>query len=244
MAIVEVQEVHKYFGKLQVLLGITFEVEVGEAIVFAGPSGSGKSTLLRCLNGLEKIQSGEIFVDGLPVHNSKTDLLDLRRRIGMVFQQFNLFPHLTTLRNITLPMTKVKGMSLSEARHIGLDLLEKVGIADKADVYPGNLSGGQQQRAAIARALAMDPKVIMFDEPTSALDPELIKGILAEIGRLAKEGRTMLVVTHEMGFAQAVADRVMFMDGGVIVESGSPEKIIADPQEERTRRFMAEISSK
>jgi len=244
MAIVEVQEVHKYFGKLQVLLGITFEVEVGEAVVFAGPSGSGKSTLLRCLNGLEKIQSGEIFVDGLPVHNSKTDLLDLRRRIGMVFQQFNLFPHLTTLRNITLPMTKVKGMSLSEARHIGLDLLEKVGIADKADVYPGNLSGGQQQRAAIARALAMDPKVIMFDEPTSALDPELIKGILAEIGRLAKEGRTMLVVTHEMGFAQAVADRVMFMDGGVIVESGSPEKIIADPQEERTRRFMAEISSK
>ena len=244
MAIVEVQEVHKYFGKLQVLLGITFEVEVGETVVFAGPSGSGKSTLLRCLNGLEKIQSGEIFVDGLPVHNSKTDLLDLRRRIGIVFQQFNLFPHLTTLRNITLPMTKVKGTSLSEARRIGLDLLEKVGITDKADVYPGNLSGGQQQRAAIARALAMDPKVIMFDEPTSALDPELIKGILAEIGRLAKEGRTMLVVTHEMGFAEAVADRVMFMDGGVIVESGSPEKIIADPQEERTRRFMAEISSK
>lgn len=241
MAIVEVSDIHKHFSQLHVLKGISFEVDVGETVVFAGPSGSGKSTLLRCLNGLEKIQQGFIVVDGLPVHDHKVNLLDVRRRIGIVFQQFNLFPHLTVLRNITLPLIKAKGVQAEKAREIATDLLQKVGIAEKANVYPGNLSGGQQQRAAIARALAMEPKIMMFDEPTSALDPELTGGILEVMAALAKEGMTMLVVTHEMGFARRAANRMIFMDDGVIVESGKPEDLIENPSHERTKRFMQEI---
>ncbi len=241
MAIVEVRDIHKRFSQLHVLKGISFEVDVGETVVFAGPSGSGKSTLLRCLNGLEKIQQGIIMVDGLPVHDHKVNLLEVRRRIGIVFQQFNLFPHLTVLRNITLPLTKAKGVDLEKAKEIAMDLLQKVGIAEKAGVYPGNLSGGQQQRAAIARALAMGPKVMMFDEPTSALDPELIGGILEVMADLAKEGMTMLVVTHEMGFARRAANRMIFMDDGLIVESGKPKDLIENPNHERTKRFMQEI---
>ncbi|MBW1766304.1 MAG: amino acid ABC transporter ATP-binding protein [Deltaproteobacteria bacterium] len=181
------------------------------------------------------------MVDGLPVHDHKVNLLDVRRRIGIVFQQFNLFPHLTVLRNITLPLTKAKGIAPEKAKEIAMDLLQKVGIAEKAGVYPGNLSGGQQQRAAIARALAMEPKVMMFDEPTSALDPELIGGILEVMASLAKEGMTMLVVTHEMGFARRAANRMIFMDDGVIVESGEPKDLIENPSHERTKRFMQEI---
>jgi glutamine transport system ATP-binding protein len=181
------------------------------------------------------------MVDGLPVHDHKVDLLDVRRRIGIVFQQFNLFPHLTVLRNITLPLIKAKGMEAEKAKTMAMDLLEKVDIAEKANVYPGNLSGGQQQRAAIARALAMEPKVVMFDEPTSALDPELTGGILEVMAGLAKEGMTMLVVTHEMGFARRAAKRMIFMDDGVIVESGKPEELIENPRQERTKRFMQEI---
>lgn len=241
MAIVEVRDIHKHFSQLHVLKGISFDVDVGETVVFAGPSGSGKSTLLRCLNGLEKIRQGIIVIDGLPVHDHKVNLLEVRRRIGIVFQQFNLFPHLTVLRNITLPLTKAKGVDPDKAKEIAMDLLQKVGIAEKAGVYPGNLSGGQQQRAAIARALAMEPKVMMFDEPTSALDPELIGGILEVMADLAKEGMTMLVVTHEMGFARRAANRMIFMDDGLIVESGKPEDLIENPGHERTKRFMQEI---
>ncbi len=241
MAIVEVRDIHKHFSQLHVLKGISFDVDVGETVVFAGPSGSGKSTLLRCLNGLEKIRQGIIMVDGLPVHDHKVNLLEVRRRIGIVFQQFNLFPHLTVLRNITLPLTKAKGVEPEKAKEIAMDLLQKVGIAEKAGVYPGNLSGGQQQRAAIARALAMEPKVMMFDEPTSALDPELIGGILEVMADLAKEGMTMLVVTHEMGFARRAANRMIFMDDGLIVESGKPKDLIENPSHERTKRFMQEI---
>ena len=241
MAIVEVRDIHKHFSQLHVLKGISFDVDAGDTVVFAGPSGSGKSTLLRCLNGLEKIQQGIILVDGLPVHDHKVNLLEVRRRIGIVFQQFNLFPHLTVLRNITLPLTKAKGVDPEKAKEIAMDLLQKVGIAEKAGIYPGNLSGGQQQRAAIARALAMGPKVMMFDEPTSALDPELIGGILEVMAGLAREGMTMLVVTHEMGFARRAANRMIFMDDGLVVESGKPEDLIENPGHERTKRFMQEI---
>ena len=242
MPIVSVNDLHKSFGALEVLRGVSFNVEPGETVIFAGPSGSGKSTLLRCLNGLEKIQAGEVIVDGTSVHAPGTDLLDLRLRIGMVFQSFNLFPHLTIIENITMPLTKVLGKDLDEAREIGKDLLKKVGISEKIDVYPDNLSGGQQQRAAIARGLAMNPKVMLFDEPTSALDPELTGGILDVMGELSNSGMTMLVVTHEMGFARKAADRMIFMDGGVIVEEGAPSQLIDAPQNERTKQFMHQIT--
>jgi len=242
MPIVSVNNLHKSFGALEVLRGVSFDVEPGETVIFAGPSGSGKSTLLRCLNGLEKIQAGEVIVDGTSVHAPDTDLLDLRRRIGMVFQSFNLFPHLTIMENITMPLTKVHNKELDEAREIGRALLEKVGIVDKIDVYPDNLSGGQQQRAAIARGLAMNPHVMLFDEPTSALDPELTGGILDVMDELSNSGMTMLVVTHEMGFARKAADRMIFMDGGVIVEEGAPSQLIDNPQNERTRQFMHQIT--
>ena len=242
MPIVSVNDLHKSFGALEVLRGVSFNVEPGETVIFAGPSGSGKSTLLRCLNGLEKIQAGEVIVDGTSVHAPGTDLLDLRLRIGMVFQSFNLFPHLTIIENITMPLTKVLGKNLDEAREIGKDLLKKVGISEKIDVYPDNLSGGQQQRAAIARGLAMNPKVMLFDEPTSALDPELTGGILDVMGELSNSGMTMLVVTHEMGFARKAADRMIFMDGGVIVEEGAPSQLIDAPQNERTKQFMHQIT--
>lgn len=242
MTIVSVNDLHKSFGALEVLRGVNFDVDPGETVIFAGPSGSGKSTLLRCLNGLEKIQAGEVIVDGTSVHSPDTDLLDLRRRVGMVFQSFNLFPHLTIMENITMPLTKVLGKELDEAREIGHALLDKVGIVDKVDVYPDNLSGGQQQRAAIARGLAMNPHVMLFDEPTSALDPELTGGILDVMGELGKSGMTMLVVTHEMGFARKAADRMIFMDGGVIVEEGTPGQLIDNPRNERTRQFMHQIT--
>lgn len=242
MPIVSIRDLHKSFGSLEVLRGINFDVEPGETVIFAGPSGSGKSTLLRCLNGLEKIQTGEIIVDGTAVHDPSTDLLDLRRRIGMVFQSFNLFPHLTIMENITMPLTKVHKYSLDEAMSIGLSLLDKVGIAEKVDVYPDSLSGGQQQRAAIARGLAMKPKIMLFDEPTSALDPELTGGILEVMSGLSKSGMTMLVVTHEMGFARRAADRMIFMDAGVVVEDGTPSQLIENPQNERTKTFMHQIS--
>ena len=244
MAMVEVKEVHKRFGRLEVLRGISFSVEASETVVIAGPSGSGKSTLLRCINGLEKIQSGDIYVNSIPVHDPSTNLLALRRQVGIVFQQFNLFPHLTVLNNITLPLIKVYGKTYKEAEKIAMTLLEKVSIAEKANTYPSNLSGGQQQRAAIARALAMDPKVMLFDEPTSALDPELIGGILDLMTEVAEGGMTMLVVTHEMGFARRVADRVIFMADGVIVESGPPQAVMDHPVHDRTKAFMKEITIK
>ncbi|WP_203529421.1 amino acid ABC transporter ATP-binding protein [Pseudodesulfovibrio sp. JC047] len=242
MPIVSVRDLHKSFGALEVLRGVSFDVEPGETVIFAGPSGSGKSTLLRCINALEKIQAGEVIVDGTSVHTPETNLLDLRRRIGMVFQGYNLFPHLTIIENITMPLTKVLNMELDEAHEIGRNLLEKVGIVDKVDVYPDNLSGGQQQRAAIARGLAMNPHVMLFDEPTSALDPELTGGILDVMDELSNSGMTMLVVTHEMGFARKAADRMIFMDGGVIVEEGAPSQLIDNPQHERTRQFMHQIT--
>jgi ABC-type polar amino acid transport system ATPase subunit len=242
MAIVSVRDLYKSFDKLCVLKGITFDVEPGETLVFAGPSGSGKSTLLRCLNGLESIQSGTVIVDGTDVHAQGTDLLELRKRIGMVFQSFNLFPHLTVGQNITMPLVKVKKTDLQSARDKATELLGKVGIADKFDVYPDRLSGGQQQRAAIARALAMEPKVMLFDEPTSALDPELTGGILEIMKELVTTGMTMLVVTHEMGFARQAANRMVFMDGGNVIEDGPPQQLIDAPQNERTRRFMQQIT--
>lgn len=244
MAIVSISDLHKRFGDLEVLKGLDLDVEVGETVVFAGPSGSGKSTLLRCLNRLEKIQRGKVLVDGIDVHAPSTDMLDLRRRIGMVFQSFNLFPHLTVEQNITMPLTKAKGVPMSEAKERAVRLLDSVGIGDKLTVYPNNLSGGQQQRAAIARALAMEPKVMLFDEPTSALDPELTGGILQIMKDLAESGMTMLVVTHEMSFARQAAKRMVFMDGGVIVEQGNPAQLIDNPEHERTKQFMRLIEHK
>lgn len=242
MSIISVHNLHKKFGSLEVLKGISFDVNIGETVVFAGPSGSGKSTLLRCLNGLEKIESGQILVDGVPVHDPDTNMIDLRRRIGMVFQSFNLFPHLTILENITIPLTKVRHMELEASKDLARSLLAKVGIEEKVDVYPGRLSGGQQQRAAIARALAIEPEAMLFDEPTSALDPELIGEVLSVISDLAKEGRTMLLVTHEMKFAQEVADRIVFLNGGIVEEEGDPKVVFNSPKSENLRRFISSIS--
>ncbi|WP_208599549.1 amino acid ABC transporter ATP-binding protein [Desulfospira joergensenii] len=239
---ISVNNLHKKFGSLEVLKGISFDVNIGETVVFAGPSGSGKSTLLRCLNGLEKIESGRIFVDGTEVQDPQTDMIDLRRRIGMVFQSFNLFPHLTILENITIPLTKVRHMDLEPSKELAKSLLAKVGIEEKVDVYPGRLSGGQQQRAAIARALAMEPKVMLFDEPTSALDPELTGGVIDILKDLSRSNMTMLVVTHEMNFARHAADRMIFMDEGHIVEENHPEELIKNPKHERTKRFMTQIA--
>jgi len=242
MPIISVTNLHKQFGPLEVLKGISFTVNVGETVVFAGPSGSGKSTLLRCLNGLEKIQSGQINMDGIMVHKPDTDMIDLRRRIGMVFQSFNLFPHLTILENITIPLTKVRRMGPEASKDLAVSLLAKVGIEDKVNVYPGRLSGGQQQRAAIARALAMEPKVMLFDEPTSALDPELTGGVIEILKDLSRSKMTMLVVTHEMNFARHAADRMVFMDGGHIIEENAPEELINHPVHERTQQFMTQIA--
>jgi len=217
------------------------KVEKGEVVVIIGPSGSGKSTLLRCINRLEEPTSGKILLDGVDITNSKIDINKVRQRIGIVFQQFNLFPHLTALQNVTLAPIKIKKMSKREAEELGMRLLEKVGLEDKADYYPAQLSGGQQQRVAIARALAMNPEVMLFDEVTSALDPELVKEVLDVMKQLARDGMTMVVVTHEMGFAREVGDRVIFMDGGVIVEEGKPEQIFSNPKHERTRKFLSMI---
>ena len=233
--------VHKAFGQLQVLQGIDLQVREQEVVVIIGPSGSGKSTFLRCLNLLEEPTSGKITIDGMCLTDQTSDINKIRQNVGMVFQRFNLFPHKTALENITLSPIKVKGISLQEANVIAKDLLAKVGLSDKETSYPDQLSGGQQQRVAIARALAMKPKVMLFDEPTSALDPEMVGEVLTVMKDLAREGMTMVVVTHEMGFAREVGDRVLFIDEGRVVEEGTPEQIFGNPQNERTRAFLNKI---
>ncbi len=238
--IVEMKDIHKSFGAVQVLKGFTLSLSEGEKVVIIGPSGSGKSTVLRCLNQLESIQSGHISFEGREL-NAKTDLCALRMQIGMVFQRFNLFPHKTVLENIIEAPIIVKNTPRSEAEALGLELLEKVGLTDKQDAYPRELSGGQQQRVAIARALAMKPKIMLFDEPTSALDPELVGEVLLTMRELAIEGMTMVVVTHEMAFAREVADRVIFMDQGVIVEEGPPQKLFENTEQDRTKAFLKRI---
>jgi ABC-type polar amino acid transport system ATPase subunit len=239
--VIEFRAVNKWFGPLQVLKDINLKIEAGEVVVVCGPSGSGKSTLIRCINGLETIHSGEIVVDGVTLSDSKLDIASLRARVGMVFQSFNLYPHMTALQNITLAPIKVKQVPAAEAQSIAMKLLERVGIPDKANAYPGTLSGGQQQRVAIARALAMKPRVMLFDEPTSALDPEMINEVLDVMTDLAREGMTMVVVTHEMGFARRVAHRIVFMDAGKIIEQNAPEKFFAKPESERARQFLGKI---
>ncbi len=236
---IEIKNLHKSYGTLEVLKGVDLHIKPGEVVVILGPSGSGKSTLLRCINCLEEITSGTVIVDGFDVTDKKTDLNYVRAETGMVFQLFNLFPHMTVLHNVTLGPIKVRKMHKKEAEELGMDLLNKVGLADKAHVYPDNLSGGQKQRVAIARSLALKPKSILFDEPTSALDPELIGEVLEVMKKLAFEGMTMVVVTHEMGFAREVADRVIFMDGGVIVEENTPDEVFDNPKNERTKSFLA-----
>lgn len=236
-----VEDLHKTFGKLEVLKGIDCHVREQEVVCVIGPSGSGKSTFLRCLNSLETITSGTVTVNGHRLNESKTDIELVREQVGMVFQQFNLFPHMTVVDNIMLAPRKVLKVAKDQARSNAVALLAKVGLTDKTDAYPGSLSGGQMQRVAIARALAMDPKVMLFDEPTSALDPEIVGEVLTVMKDLVRESMTMVVVTHEMGFAREVADRVIFMDQGVIVEEGSPEQIFGSPQHARTQEFLGKV---
>jgi glutamine transport system ATP-binding protein len=237
---ISVKNLHKSFGKLQVLKGIDCHIREKEVVVVIGPSGSGKSTFLRCLNKLEEPSSGEIIVDGIPL-NSEINVNAIRREVGMVFQRFNLFPHMTVIQNVVLAPEIVRKTNKAEARKIGLELLEKVGLSEKADEYPDRLSGGQQQRVAIARALAMKPKIMLFDETTSALDPEMVGEVLAVMKDLAREGMTMVVVTHEMGFAREVGDRVIFMDEGIIMEEGEPNEMFAHPKNPRTQTFLSKI---
>ena len=239
--VIRVKGLTKLFGNLAVLRGIDCAIQATEVVCVIGPSGSGKSTFLRCLNGLEDASGGEVLVHGVSVHEPKTDVDALRSEIGMVFQRFNLFPHKTVLENITLAPSKVRGLTHAQARVRACELLEKVGLIDKLNAYPSQLSGGQQQRVAIARALAMQPRIMLFDEPTSALDPEMVGEVLAVMQALAEEGMTMVVVTHEMGFARQVADRVVFIDEGVIVEEGTPAAIFDNPQQDRTRRFLSKV---
>ena len=238
---IEIRALHKSFGALEVLKGIDFGVEKGQVVCVIGASGSGKSTLLRCINLLEQPTSGTVRIGDVEVTDPEVDIDAVRRRIGMVFQQFNLFPHLTVTENVTIAQRRVLGRSKAEAERVAAANLERVGLSDKAGVYPAQLSGGQQQRAAIARALAMGPELMLFDEPTSSLDPEIVGDVLAVMRGLAGEGMTMIVVTHEMSFAREVADRVAFMDGGVILEQGPAEQVIGRPTEERTRRFLARV---
>ncbi len=240
---IKVRDVHKKFGKLEVLRGVSLDIAAGEVVVLIGASGSGKSTLLRCVNGLEPVQRGEIFVDGIRVGDPKT-LRQVHTKVGMVFQQFNLFPHLTVVRNVAMAPMLVLGQSHEVAERKAKELLTRVGLKEKVSSYPGQLSGGQQQRVAIARALAMGPKAMLFDEVTSALDPELVGEVLNVMRSLAKDGMTMIVVTHEMGFAEDVADRVLFMDEGVFVEEGTPSRIFTDPQDVRTRQFLSRLLEK
>jgi polar amino acid transport system ATP-binding protein len=239
--IIVVKDVYKHFGHVKALDGVSLTLERGKVLVIIGPSGSGKSTLLRCLNHLEVPTSGDIWIDGMHLTTSQKEINQVRAEIGMVFQLFNLFPHLTALENITLAQKVVRRRSSEEAEATAMSQLRKVGIPEKAHVYPSKLSGGQQQRVAIARALAMNPQIMLFDEPTSALDPEMIKEVLDVMLALAKEGMTMVVVTHEMGFARAAADEVLFMDGGVIVEHTTPEGLFTNPRHERTRLFLSQI---
>ncbi|GFP74149.1 amino acid ABC transporter ATP-binding protein [Clostridium fungisolvens] len=236
-----VNNLHKYFGKNEVLKGITDHIQKGEVVVVIGPSGSGKSTFLRCLNLLEEPTDGEIIFEGNNITGKNVNINKIREKMGMVFQQFNLFPHKTVLENITLAPIKVKGLSKAQADEVAFKLLDKVGLRDKATAYPASLSGGQKQRIAIARALAMEPDVMLFDEPTSALDPEMVGEVLSVMKSLASEGMTMVVVTHEMGFAKEVGDRILFMDGGVIVEQGTPEEIFDNPQNARTQDFLSKV---
>lgn len=233
-------DVHKYFGELHVLKGVNTEIDKGEVVVIIGPSGSGKSTVLRCMNYLEEPTSGDVIVDGMNL-NVKENINNVRAEVGMVFQRFNLFPHMTVLDNITLAPQKIRGLSKADAEAIAHDLLGKVGLSDKAASYPEQLSGGQQQRVAIARALAMKPKVMLFDEPTSALDPEMVSEVLDVMKDLAKEGMTMVVVTHEMSFAKEVATRVLFVDGGEILEEGTAEEVFDAPKHERTKAFLSKV---
>lgn len=239
--LIHIENLHKYFGKNEVLKGIDLRIEQGEVLVIIGPSGSGKSTLLRSMNLLEEPTKGRITFEGIDITDKKNDIFKMREKMGMVFQQFNLFPNMTVLENITLSPIKTKGLSTSEAEQKSYELLEKVGLLEKANAYPASLSGGQQQRIAIARGLAMDPDVLLFDEPTSALDPEMVGEVLTVMQDLARSGMTMAIVTHEMGFAKEVADRVIFMDGGVIVEEGSPKNLFENPQESRTKDFLSKV---
>lgn len=238
---IKVRGLHKSFGQLDVLRGIDYDIKEKEVICVIGPSGSGKSTFLRCINLLEDITAGEVFIDGVKINDAKTDINDIRREVGMVFQQFNLFPHMRVIDNITISPIKIRKMSEQDAEELAMQLLKKVGLSDKANAYPEQLSGGQMQRVAIARALAMKPKVMLFDEPTSALDPEMVKEVLDVMKQLAIEGMTMVVVTHEMGFAKEMGDRVLFLDQGLLVEEGTPDEIFSNPKHERTKAFFSKI---
>jgi polar amino acid transport system ATP-binding protein len=239
--IISMTKINKFYDDFHVLKNIDFSVKKGEIVVVCGPSGSGKSTLIRCINGLEDIDNGDIVVDKLNIHQSRKNLQEIRSEVGMVFQHFNLFPHLTILENITIAPTLVKSMKKSEVEDIAMKLLEKVKLADKANSYPADLSGGQKQRVAIARSLAMKPKIILFDEPTSALDPETIGDVLSVMKDLAQENFTIVCVTHEMGFAKEVGDRIVFMDHGVIIEENTPEEFFNNPQSNRAKKFLNEI---
>jgi polar amino acid transport system ATP-binding protein len=240
-ALVRINDLHKAFGDLQVLKGIELEVQKGEVVVILGPSGSGKSTMLRCINKLEEPTGGHIWFEDIEITDPKTNINEVREKIGMVFQSFNLFPHLTALGNVMLAQRRVLNRSKAEAERVAVEQLTKVGLGDRVDYFPAQLSGGQQQRVAIARALAMDPHVMLFDEVTSALDPELVRGVLDVMKDLASAGMTMLVVTHEMGFARDVASRAVFMDGGVIVEEGTPQAVFDHPKSDRTKDFLGHI---
>ena len=241
MSIIQTKDVKKWFGDFQALKGISMDVAEGEVLVIAGPSGSGKSTFIRCINRLEQHQEGQIIVDGIELTNDLKNIEAIRSEVGMVFQSFNLFPHLTVMQNITLAQIWVRKKNRAEAEEKAMELLERVGIPEQAQKFPGQLSGGQQQRVAIARALAMEPKIMLFDEPTSALDPEMIKEVLDVMKELAKSGMTMIVVTHEMGFAKEVADRVMLFDDGMLVEENSPEEFFNNPKSDRTKLFLSQI---
>ncbi len=239
--IIEVKDLYKYFGKIKAVDGVSLNIERGKVVVVIGPSGSGKSTLLRCINHLEQPTSGEVWIDGEKITQTTKQINEIRAEIGMVFQLFNLFPHLTAIENVTLAQKTVRGRSKQEAGQIAMEKLIRVGIPEKADVYPSNLSGGQQQRVAIARALAMDPKIMLFDEPTSALDPEMIKEVLDVMLDLAQEGMTMVCVSHEMGFVRSAADEVVFMDFGKVVEHTTPDGLFNNPQHNRTKLFLSQI---
>ena len=241
MSIIQTKDVKKWFGDFQALKGISMDVEEGEVLVICGPSGSGKSTFIRCINRLEQHQEGQIIVDGIELTNDLKNIEAIRSEVGMVFQSFNLFPHLTVMQNITLAQIWVRKKNRAEAEEKAIELLERVGIPEQAQKFPGQLSGGQQQRVAIARALAMEPKIMLFDEPTSALDPEMIKEVLDVMKELAQSGMTMIVVTHEMGFAKEVADRVMLFDEGQLVEQNTPEEFFNNPESERTKLFLSQI---
>lgn len=238
---IKIEGLYKSFGELEVLKGIDCEVREKEVICVIGPSGSGKSTLLRCINLLEDITDGTVLIDNMKVNDPKTNINEIRKEVGMVFQQFNLFPHMRVLANISHAPKRIRKMTSKDAEQLAYQLLEKVGLSDKADAYPEQLSGGQQQRVAIARALAMKPKVMLFDEPTSALDPEMVNEVLDVMKQLAFEGMTMVVVTHEMGFAREMGDRVLFMDQGMLVEEGTPEQLFKNPENERTKAFLSKV---